>query len=1292
MKKLKEIVIKTPSESLSPEIVNSIKTIVVEFIVEQLKFAANSYLKRTANIVDYYLQPDVLDVFTSFITDQMIFNNYEVFKNGNEILVSHNNRNMINEEDIRDYIESNPELQSYLRQLLYTFYQKNVDVGCLTKAALQQAYKDQRYFKKEEDAYDSSDVLLTVEYAMENNDCNYYGFPDVIEDNDFNGFLTQEFNKADVIKEIKVVPPKPKFPLKVTYDTYDDIAKRLTKLGYTWITGKPIERMNPWRDSSLRKNSAGRWIEGKLEKDIVGYLVVNVTQPNIIQFLNDPNEAVLAHYVEEYKKFGIQEIKVQPSILLPMVDLETGNDGDEHYVLNYENVLKNLKGFKHIIAKHLGVPVSPELNNFLVFYISQLQEMEHQGEEEVYANITFQEFLNDIKSVYEYSSPEDWVYDPNYDIYSAEDLQEIKVQPYTFPIKATYKTYDTIAKQLTAMGYTWATGKSIESHNPYKRSYNTLANDKIGYFIPQEQDPRTLAFVIEPNEESVKFKYGIQEIKVQPGYNFNNTQPLKGEAKIETDYFREGYLMYLVDLGSYYTFMPHGDQQLVILIPKQYIEVTDMSDAGYATERHVKAGIDNIKNLISQNKIEMAKPTQTESVKSFKDLLLESYQKKVKSIIKEHTQPLLQEYSENTIKKLLNKWGIDPETDLNKANIAKTLIKRFEDVKDSLPSKKDILAIPDELKNKDIKNIEIYSFEELEKLIRSLPENPEKKKKEAIEKFVKNELIDKQTAQSYVARFMKNIDNLKYAVSNGLEDRAFTKEEVKELIPSRLLNNDAYLDPRNWRWASFEQMLDALFPSQKKAEGETNLAETDADKIYSGNGIEIYKGDDVHKCISYNPVSGVTGKKKYGWCVTQVGNTNYDYYRFRDAAPTFYFIFDRSKDSSPEHSPFVDKWHAFVIQVTADQQTYIVTDAENRGDIATKTGEGWEGIAKIMPADTWAKIKNLKDYFKPISLSSPERARKMASGKNLSLQEFKELSQDEKILYVQGKAQKNQLTPEILKILPQYKISYDGRSTTLANVAIDSGQRYKYDDLKNYEALAKRYAIFRFRHTDYGKEPISLPFVKYLDEEAQQKYLETFDGNLTFEYIDKYFGEKAARNYVETQAKDLKFLPPSAVKYIQSPNLKKFYELFFKLSTPWRYSSETNIDEKDLGNLTSMPTQVVTPVPIDKEQWIKLSPAERKTVIDLTEKFNGDSKYEELLYALPIIVKDGNKKYVILPENNTDDFYAGGNWLIMDEQGNVVKNDISGSSSLGDLSLISWYPSESNEYKKVYDINDLKVA
>ena len=218
-------------------------------------------------------------------------------------------------------------------------------------------------------------------------------------------------------------------------------------------------------------------------------------------------------------------------------------------------------------------------------------------------------------------------------------------------------------------------------------------------------------------------------------------------------------------------------------------------------------------------------------------------------------------------------------------------------------------------------------------------------------------------------------------------------------------------------------MLDALFPSQKQAgEEQENLVSTDADKIYDKNGIEIYKGDDVHKCISYNPVSAETKRKKYGWCVTQVGNTNYDYYRFGDKAPTFYFVFDRSKDSSPEHSPFNDEWHAFVIQVTADNKEYIVTGANNRGDIPTKD-KGWEDIANIVPADTWAKIKGLKDYFKPINLSAVERGRKFASGKNLSVNEFKELSQDEKISYIQGKASKNQLTPDILAILPQYKIN-----------------------------------------------------------------------------------------------------------------------------------------------------------------------------------------------------------------------------------------------------------------------------
>ena len=150
------------------------------------------------------------------------------------------------------------------------------------------------------------------------------------------------------------------------------------------------------------------------------------------------------------------------------------------------------------------------------------------------------------------------------------------------------------------------------------------------------------------------------------------------------------------------------------------------------------------------------------------------------------------------------------------------------------------------------------------KLIKSYPENPDKVKKDAIENFATKYQIDKATAQSYVARFMTKKDNLKYAVENGTEDGNFTKEEVLELIPKRLLQNNLYLDPRNWQWQPFEQALDSLFPSQKQVTGEEgdNEATTDADKVYDKDGIEIYQGDDVHKCISYNPVDTQTKRKK----------------------------------------------------------------------------------------------------------------------------------------------------------------------------------------------------------------------------------------------------------------------------------------------------------------------------------------------------------------------------------------------------------------------------------------------
>lgn len=646
-------------------------------------------------------------------------------------------------------------------------------------------------------------------------------------------------------------------------------------------------------------------------------------------------------------------------------------------------------------------------------------------------------------------------------------------------------------------------------------------------------------------------------------------------------------------------------------------------------------------------------------------------------------QTLLNEYSDKFINDTIKRWGI--ESDAQKVNIAKKLIQRFDQIKNTLSQKKDIIIVPDSAKNKDLKDLNLYSFDDLVKLIKSYPENPEKVKKEAIDNLVKNEDIDRARATSYINRFIAKIEDIKHAFTNGTEDGQFTAEEIKGYIPKQLQRDNMFLNPRNWRWEPLERLLDAVYPVFRETEEDgDNNATTDSDKVYSKDGIEIYKGDDVHKCISYNP--SINKKKKYGWCVTQPGNTNYDGYRFEDRSPTFYFVFDRNKSSEPDHPPFNDKYHAFVIQVNADGKSYVVTDADNRGDHRVSS---WEELGKHVPNDTWEKIKNLKDYFKPIALSGVERGRKFASGKNLSLDEFKELDQNDKIQYIQGKASKNQITSEVMKVLPSYKISFEGRSTTLMNVAIDSGQEVPYGVLKDYESLAKRYAIFRFRHTNYGKNPIPLPYVKFLDDAAKDKYLETFEeDSTTFEYIEKFFGTDQAQKYVDKQIKNFGFLPKEAEKYIQDPKLKKLFSIYNRLFESWKLESNTNISDELLYSMKEMPLQDITPTPLSSKQWTNIPQPDRKVILDLVEKLPKTKRYEAILYASPIIIKDGSNRYVLTPSNNDD--YTFKSWDLIDENGKIVKKIDGVKSELVDSTLEGGYPLD--PLSRVFSMDDLKIA
>lgn len=628
---------------------------------------------------------------------------------------------------------------------------------------------------------------------------------------------------------------------------------------------------------------------------------------------------------------------------------------------------------------------------------------------------------------------------------------------------------------------------------------------------------------------------------------------------------------------------------------------------------------------------------------------------------------ILLEYTDKTINTTIDRWketnpSIDPA-------LAKQVIQRFDQVKGSLQQKLQQIALSDELKQgNNYLNIDKYSWDDMVKLLRSLPEKDDKVKKDAIAMFMEKEAIDKGIASSYVIRFMNNRRNLKYALENGTEDENFTKEEVKKLVPQRLIMSGQFLDPRAWDFGQMEHMLDALFPYYGKEEegGEQNTATTDADKVYEQNGIEIYRGDAQHKCVAYNPTEG--GRKKYGWCIAQTGNSNYDYYRFQQGTNRmFYICFDRNQPES-------NKWHAFVIHVGEDNSQYWATSAKNDGDNNSKT---WEGLSKFIDPQTWDRIKGLQDVFKYIPPSKAEIASAALRGKKLSAGDFRELDYDTKEQYIQSNA--GSLSPDILKILDK----------ELKNLAINYGQKFPYADLKDNEGLAKRYAVFRFRHTNYSKDPIPLPYVKYLDEEAKQKYLNTFDDNLTYEYIEKFFGPKATEDYVQKQVDNFDFLPKEAMKYIKDPKQRKIFEVYSKLFEPWQFGDKTNLDEEELSTSFDMPEQNVDPKPLTAKQWAQLSPEDRKIIINLAKQVNGKEKYSTLLYALPYVFEDNGKTRVLLPMTNND--YSYENWVMVDENNNVVKKDISGDAyQVGEQPLILGFPNIDEDPRRVYDMSELK--
>jgi hypothetical protein len=983
---------------------------------------------------------------------------------------------------------------------------------------------------------------------MENSKCGDVYFSGVFYDYDFDSFLQQEFSQTDVIREIKVQPNEPQFPMKVTYDTYDGIAKSLTKRGYTWVTGKPIESINAWKDSR------------KLGKDKVGYLIVSAQDPKVLQFLPNPNKAVLAH-------LGVNETK--KTVKKKLNENEPAYHGSSNYFTSFKKEGIGGGTGSQVYGWGLYFGKDPQIakgytkagpnssKTRALFQGKTAEELGFQYENEIFFGLpsgmsTAQEYIDYAQEMLSILGEE-----PDFE--GKEDILK------------SYEQFIDIIKDL-----------EIE-HEPMQYLYKvTLFPNKTPDYLDWDA-PIPQSQVDKITQQAQKDNLNFPPIPSQHG-------------------------------GSLYHILQH-----YIGSPQE------------ASMFLLRAGIDGITHSNGNVRI-VFDDSQVRIDKIYKSKEIDDVNERKKS--------QLNEYSAGVIKQMTDKWQKEMRNTLSDADI-KLKLNRFDQIKQNIPAK--------------IKAGQIV-----------MPD-----------KFVKP---DPKTNK----------------ILNPQDILAYTWKDLETVL-------DAYGEKAEKTSNDFATVQDAEFIEVKGVP-----------IVYSGDGIKVYEGSTYGSCVKLNYAFKYKGEDDkiytYGFCIGRKEEASNQYYSYRfgrgGSFRSFYFVADTTQNADIKGDPtnrnnFLNWYHFFVIHAF-DNDKFGVTDAVNMyGSNHEITDISWEDVGKFMVKNggesgkqAWDKIKNHKDIFKYVAPPSEETDQALVRDQILSPEQFKGLNRNQKRIYISRRAdQKNAFNSEMFQTL----------DPELKNLAIRTGTGFvpTYDDVKNSPAIGRSYARFKFtRALDQAKNKkfvstlIPLPFVPYLNDDEKQQYLELFGKeNLTFEYIEKYFGENAARNYVEEQTKTLQFLPNDAIKYIQNPKIKQFYELYSKLLKPWKYSSNTNISDEALEKMTSMPEQVVNPIPLNKEQWTELSSSERKSILDITEKFDGDSQYLDLLYALPIVVKDGGKRYVVLPADTSDpNFYSVGEWVVMDEQGNIVRDNIPGSSNIGKITLINWYPEDGNEYKKVYNIKDIKVA
>lgn len=208
------------------------------------------------------------------------------------------------------------------------------------------------------------------------------------------------------------------------------------------------------------------------------------------------------------------------------------------------------------------------------------------------------------------------------------------------------------------------------------------------------------------------------------------------------------------------------------------------------------------------------------------------------------------------------------------------------------------------------------------------------------------ESIIQQMAAADKSNNQKNIPIMAYIYANGYTDiknildivnEYNDLESKKRVKPIQITKNGLVIGDKSFGdFIKFSEYIHGETNKYaKKPEGGSSVAndfKAEKKAIWSGNGIDIYEGDSVGKCISYTQ-GGLTGRG-YSFCIGQPGNTMYKSYRDSKVS-SFYFIVDRNhfKEEADGSVNLSDPLHIVVF----DNTNYGIelTDANNTtGSIA----------------------------------------------------------------------------------------------------------------------------------------------------------------------------------------------------------------------------------------------------------------------------------------------------------------------------------------------------------------------